>query len=332
MTQANTLYYKETPGIRNVSTREKFTVIKDTVTTPGVTYEGRCQFPLDEAMLLFGEPVWQLWRSGVKTLIVNEVPFTTGVNNIEGIGERSFKQIWDNRVAIFKDELLATISPLSTNFLGIDDFLNGGDIHKFDVATQFTMIMTLTPQNVSAQRVLIAKSGPAPDVDGYILNHTNTGAIFLQMRTSTVNRDFTFNTTLDTTRQHLVWTFSGNANMNGNRMYRNAVVGNTPTNQSLTGTMLGGFDFLVASRSGTFFYSGLIKDITIWSKAFDQTEVTEHFNNNVIINPNSHSAVANLLSWYRMGNGDVAPTITDNVGSDDLAMQNMDSSNFVLEA
>ncbi len=122
MNQPNSYYYKETPGIRNVSTREKFTVIKDITSVNGVTYEGRCQLPLDEAMQSFALPIWQLWRSGTRDIEVDSVPFTSGDHIIQGIDNRFFKSIWDNRLAIFDDTPAPFQNEFSMSFDGVNDF------------------------------------------------------------------------------------------------------------------------------------------------------------------------------------------------------------------
>ena len=44
--------------------------------------------------------------------------------------------------------------------------------------------------------------------------------------------------------------------------------------------------------------------------------------------PTDQVVSATLQHWYRMGDGDTAPIIIDNVGSNDGTMNNMDGTNF----
>ncbi len=72
----------------------------------------------------------------------------------------------------------------------------------------------------------------------------------------------------------------------------------------------------------------------VWNKAFTQAEVDELYDTNAgkPMNPNLHSAAANLTHYYRSGNGDTYPTITDNKGSSNGTMTNMEAGDFVSDA
>jgi len=84
-------------------------------------------------------PIWQLWRTGRKSILIDAVPFSSGVHTIEGISERSFGEIWDNRIAIFGDTLLAYTNVNSIELNGIDKFINWGDIANFERTDAFSI-------------------------------------------------------------------------------------------------------------------------------------------------------------------------------------------------
>lgn len=245
----------------------------------------------------------------------------------EFANDGKYNQIWDDR-----EDLFPTVSldfAKSINFDGINDYLTGGNVHNYDHSNAFSVSMWVKPQNVSANRILFSKAGSAPNVRGYMLRHNTGGAIFIQLRSSGANRSHTFTSTLTASVwQHLVFTYDGGSNINGARVYIDASVGDTPSSGGLSGSWLEGQDFLIAQRTGTFFYSGNIDEVTVWDKALTQSEVTELYNSGTLFDPSTHSAAVNLQSYYRMGDGDTFPTITDNVGSDDLTMINMDSGDI----
>lgn len=58
-------------------------------------------------------------------------------------------------------------------------------------------------------------------------------------------------------------------------------------------------------------YTGNIEDISIWSKSLSSDEVSEIYTGNAASVLTSHSASANLVGWWKMGDGDTFPTIQD---------------------
>lgn len=244
-----------------------------------------------------------------------------------------FTQTWDSAVDGTAFPVVPGVNIFSTNFGGVNQFLNGGNICNFDIATAFTISMWVKPQNIAATRILFSKAGPAAAVDGWMLRHNaTTGALFLQMRTTTINRSFTFSTALTASNwQHIVFTYNGGSNINGARTYRDAVVGTTPGSGSLGGTMLLGQDFLLGQRTSTFYFAGAMDEISVWDKDLSAAEVTELYNTGTPLDPTSHSAVGNLLHWWRCGDNDTFPVVADNAGSDDLTMTNMLSTDFITD-
>lgn len=220
----------------------------------------------------------------------------------------------------------------SVLFDGVDEYVNFGDVNNFDIANAFSVSLWVKPDNIAASRILFSKAGAAPAVKGYMLRHNaTTGALFLQMRSST-NRSFTFDKSLVASSwQHVVFTYAGGSNINGAHVYLDAVKSNTPASGSLSGTMLEGQDFILGSRSGSFYFSGNIDEVTVWNKELSQAEVTELYNSGAPADPTLHSASANLTQYNPMGDGDTHPTLQDDVGSNDGTMTNMAPSNIVSD-
>lgn len=268
------------------------------------------------------DPVWQISRITIQ-----------GTETITEYADRgNFTQIWDNRDSLFPEPVF--FNSLSTSFDGVNELLDGGDIHSYDVNSAWSLSMWVKPNNIAASRILFSKAGVAPNIRGYMLRHNaTTGQLFLQMRTSTVNRSHTFNSALTAgVWQHVMFTYNGGGNMNGIKVYLDGVLdSNLPGSASLTGTLFEGQSFQLGSRNSGFYYVGNMDEVTIWNKELSASEVTELYNAGSPLAPTSHSAVGNLASWYRMGDGDTHPTVSDNQGSDDLTMQNMDSGNFAAD-
>jgi hypothetical protein len=87
--------------------------------------------------------------------------------------------------------------------------------------------------------------------------------------------------------------------------------------------------FLSFTSSG---FDGNQDNITIWNKILSPSEIAELYNSGVPTDPTEHSAAANLVTWFPMGDGDTYPTLTDNVGDNDGTMVNMVAGNIVEDA
>lgn len=238
-----------------------------------------------------------------------------------------------NEYDLFKEEtFVICVSPPNSDSIemnGIDEYLSAGNKFNYDIANAFSVCMWVKPNNIAAAHILFSKATLDASVNGYMLRaDATTGALFLQMR-STVNRSHTFDTALTAgSWQFICFTYSGAADISGASVYRNAIKNTTSPSGSLTGTMLFGQPFYIGQRNDSFgFYPGLIDEITIWDKELNQTEITELYNGGSVYDYSGHSAVSNLVSWYRFDN-DTIPAIVDHYGSNDMTSYNMDSSNL----
>ena len=76
------------------------------------------------------------------------------------------------------------------------------------------------------------------------------------------------------------------------------------------------------------FLNGNLDEVSIYSRGLTQSEVTSIYNGGA---PNDVSTISDIEAWWRMGDGDTANTITDNVGTNDGTMVNMNAGNFVTD-
>ena len=137
---------------------------------------------------------------------------------------------------------------------------------------------------------------------------------------------------------HLGFTWTGSSNqiayVNGAVAAEQGacVLPNTPDAAMVSNT----FDVAIGAiwsgseGTGANFATGNVDECTIWDKAggLSAAEVTELYNGGAVFDYSTHSAAANLVLWYRMGDGDTFPTITDQQGNSDGTMTNMDSGDF----
>lgn len=70
-------------------------------------------------------------------------------------------------------------------------------------------------------------------------------------------------------------------------------------------------------------WKGSIDEVTYWSDDLTDAQHRELCQRTKPMNPKAHSKAVNLIHWYRMGDGDTYPTITDRAGSANGTCQNM---------
>ena len=92
-------------------------------------------------------------------------------------------------------------------------------------------------------------------------------------------------------------------------------------------------DFTIGKGLSAFFpFNGNIDEPSVWSKELSLTEVQEIYNSDLPNNLATHSASANLVSWWRNGDGDTYDVITDHGSAGiDGTMTNMTSGDIVTD-
>lgn len=229
-------------------------------------------------------------------------------------------------VSALSNELSGTPSvianTLSTEMDGVNDHINFGNVHNFDNATAFTFSIWLRPQNVTAQKCIWSKTDGS--VDGWGLYMNASGEIFLQMRAGGQNRSHTTSSTPFSalTWMHLVMTYDGSQNINGINFYVDGAFDSTPASGTVTNTLIVANDSLFGRRGTSFHWPGHMDEASFWDLELSASEVSELYNSGTPGNLTSHSQAVNLLNWYRLGDADTAPTVTDNAGSDDGTLTN----------
>jgi hypothetical protein len=81
------------------------------------------------------------------------------------------------------------------------------------------------------------------------------------------------------------------------------------------------------------FCNAKIDELAIWdSNVLSASDISDLYDSGGITNLNDYLGSANLVSWYRMGDGDTFPIITDQKGVQSGTMVNMIATNFVTDA
>lgn len=259
------------------------------------------------------EPVWQVRRE----ITTGQIKTTSYAN------EAFFDQKWSERSSLFVAANLD--NQFSMHCDGVNDRAIFGDNYAFDRSTAFSVSCWVWSQNISAYYALISKCSNDANTYGWRLyREPTTGKFFIQVRTTLNALGFQLANTARNAQQwyHVVVTYSGNSNINGFKIYIDGVLDSSFGSTALAGTWANNGQLEMASSKNANHHSGHLDEVSIWDKELTSAEVLEIYNAGSPISLLDHSAEGNLLSWWRMGDGDVDPTISDNKGAINGTMEN----------
>jgi hypothetical protein len=199
----------------------------------------------------------------------------------------------------------------SINFDGVDDYCEGAsDFESFDGATQASISFWFKTQATTQQEIITQWDASSND-------NRNLRILFIPSSTRVdiyVGQNIAYN--------------GGNTGNQRVKFYLNA------SSQSQIGfsgptTMKSNpaSPLTVGARTAYAFneFNGNIDEVSVFDAELDADQVTSIYNSGA---PGDLTGHANLIHWWRMGDGDTYPTLTDNVGSYDLTMTNMASGDI----
>jgi hypothetical protein len=201
---------------------------------------------------------------------------------------------------------------------GFNDFVSMGDV--LDMANDGTDAFTIScwfKTTDTATQMLIAKQRNASPYNGYNLYlssnrirftlGTLSGSAYIQGQTGLIG------TITDGNWHHLALTYDGSQDISGfNLYYDNANItistlsNNTPTDVSSSS------EFMLGARGTTssygVLYDGILDEVAYFNSELSASDV------NTIYGTGTPSSLSSLspVSWWRCGDGDTSPTLTDN--------------------
>lgn len=170
--------------------------------------------------------------------------------------------------------------------------------------------------------------------DRVALDTTNGINMDLSLYTNSQANGFKISYTTATTKgqwQNVVVTYDGSTTKEGISIYIDGSDLGTP-NTIFRDNYLGDFQdtspFYIGFGPGTRYFEGNMDEFGIWDKELSSSEVTELYNSGIPKVLTSHSAVANLVRYYKMGEMDTIPTVEEEQTGKDGTATNMNSSNI----
>lgn len=206
-------------------------------------------------------------------------------------------------------------------------------------ASTFSLSVWVKPTSQSGSSVLFDNMVTGSGYRGVLLSLYGSGGIQFQYSNGAGSVPYQHTATgvvPNGSWSHIVVTFDGSGNVaTGTVIYVNAVSQTlTPSGSTVAGntTSSGPLRLMGETGAGNGYLTGLMDEPSIWSTTLAQAKVTELYNLGHAGNVAAHSAFANDVAWYRMGDlTDTASTIFDRKGSNNGTGANLVSGDFIAD-
>jgi hypothetical protein len=224
---------------------------------------------------------------------------------------------------------------LSTSFDGVDDYVEIGSPASIqNLTSEITISAWIkAPKTFLTQQYTLASKGEygAPGaqwtIQIYTANASNTNGgyfqIFPQSNGITDRQSLAFPTAIDDNQWHHIMCVNDGTDL---KIYLDGVLDATGAGKGRTlynGNRTLRLGRLTASSNNKLI--GNLDEVAIFGTALGLSDAQSIYNGGV---PNDITSF-NPVSWWRMGDGSIYPTINDEIGGNDGTMTNMTSANFV---
>jgi hypothetical protein len=207
---------------------------------------------------------------------------------------------------------------------GVDDYVTMGDVLDFERTSAFSISAWVKRGSTDVNGSIVSKMESSGSYRGYLLHITSSNKVrFILRNVNTTSNRLLVDTTSSITSgnwNHILVTYDGSSSGNGVKIYINGVSDTVTTSGTLSATTLNSSPFNIGARNGnSLFATSTIDEVSVFNSELSQSNVTSIYNSGV---PNDISSLS-PLSWWRCGDGDTSPRLTDNgSASNDGTMTN----------
>lgn len=253
-----------------------------------------------------------------------------GNTTTEWANSASFTNQWTNRASYFG--AVPFSNDYSIVFDGSNDYvtiphnasLNFARLQAFSFSC---WVKSLVP--TSAANIAVKFTGGF----GYEIYHDSSGRIEINYQGggagNRIRRRHDTNTLTNGLWHHVVISYNGSSTAAGMLIYVDGVLGtNTTLNDTLTidPTSLAALALATSSTGGVPRFQGFMDEVAFWNVALTAASALEIYNasGNIDLESNTgnYTESLSLVSWWRMGDGDTYPTISDNKSSNHGTLTN----------
>ncbi len=222
----------------------------------------------------------------------------------------------------------------SVLFDGVDEYVTMGDVLGFE-RTSAQSYSFWVKTTASSARMILTKSTGSTTYRGPSIYLSNGSLTFMLSNDAAGGNRVQLGTTAtfnDGLWHHVAITYDGSSTAMGCKIYVDTVLqAVTVFVDALSATILNSSPFMLATRSPLdAFYEGHLDEVAVYDKELSASEVTWIYNAGVPRLLTDSGCPSNLQAWWRMGDGDTAPTLLDQTANNfDGTMTNMESTDIV---
>lgn len=241
-------------------------------------------------------------------------------------------------------------STKAVEFGGTNEYVTMGNVLGFEYTSprSFSLWFNTVSQGYGW---LLSKHGDTPAYQGFGIYQLNTGELLVVLRSDNATSNFLQVTTTakfnDGKRHHLLVAWDGNATpgAGGVSIWVDTVLQAVTVNQdTLTATILNSHPFNLGARTNiSGFWVGMMDEVAVYSAELSASDATWLYNGGESRDLMGAGAPSDLVAWWRMGEGDTYPTLSDStvlgtwptipdlVGSYDGTATNMELADIVSD-
>jgi len=214
----------------------------------------------------------------------------------------------------------------------VNDYVTMGNVLDQDGSDAFTISAWVNVDDLTNYRAIVVKQNNASPQVGYSMYvRQTTGRISFQLKNSSGTGwhiQTTDNTLSVDTWYHVAVTYDGSKNSTGCEIYVNATACTISGSGSFTGSSSSTDPFQIGARDGAnLLMSGMVDEVAFFDAELSASDITSIYNSGF---PKDESSTSNLVGYWKMGDGDTHPTLSDNsANSNDGTMTNMASDDIV---
>jgi hypothetical protein len=233
-------------------------------------------------------------------------------------------------------------SQLSCLFNGTDEYVTMGNVLDFDTSDPFSVSFWIKTTETNGANVISKREGASAfkgwtiwlqsssdSTEGaiafYLVNDSSTS--FTQIETSVAVHDGSWHHVAVTWDGNIVGGASGIAVYVDNVSVSFSTISDTLGSNSISNTA--SLNLATRTDGAAPYFPGSLDEVAIYDVELPEVRVSEVYNEGLPVDLLSLGTSGNLVGWWRMGEGDTFPTLTDNSSnSNDGTMTNMESSDI----
>ena len=212
---------------------------------------------------------------------------------------------------------------------GVDDYVDCGNDSSLNLTSQITWSawVKFNALNNAVNYGIVSNFDPNEGYKYTFIYYPSTTSssrkLRLRINSSSGSLSGYYDTSVDLSDNqwhHVAFSFDGTTNANGIKVYVDGVNVNSFTSSNAGIFSSSGSTLIGAYQTASWFANANIDEVSVFNSALSQSDVTAIYGGG---NPSSLSSYSSLVSWWRCGDGDVSPILTDNgSGGNDGTMTN----------